>query len=52
MNNFHIYRDGKYDRRANLKAKIDDKANQIKADLYDRFLVIDYYFVNHKWPDR
>lgn len=48
MNNFHVYRDGQYDRKEMIKIKLNDKIDQIKADLYDKLEQIDYYFVHHE----
>jgi len=33
MNNFHVYRDGRYDRKENLKIKARDLAKKTITDL-------------------
>lgn len=33
MDNFHVYRDGKYDRKENLKIKLRDFTEKTIADL-------------------
>lgn len=38
MNNFHIYRDGKYDRKENLKIKAKDLAEKTLNDLDTWFI--------------
>ena len=38
MENFHVYRDGKYDRKANIKIKAKAAAEKALADLDTWFL--------------
>lgn len=47
MNNFHIYRDGKYDRAANLKLKLDQKIDEIKPIVLEKLEEFDYYWKHH-----
>ncbi|CAB4155502.1 hypothetical protein UFOVP667_7 [uncultured Caudovirales phage] len=48
MNNFHIYRDGQYDRSANIKMKLDAKLDIIRDDISEKLIEFDYYWRNHK----
>jgi hypothetical protein len=35
LDNFHIYRDGEYDRQANIKMKLNEKKLQLKSSAID-----------------
>lgn len=47
MNDFKIYRDGKYDTKENLKLKAKDKLAEVSGRLWHAIEVVDDYFVNH-----
>lgn len=48
MEHFHVYRDGQYDRRENIKIKLNDKIDLVKTIAATKLEEIDYYFVHHK----
>lgn len=50
MNNFHVYRDGHYDRKENIKIKLQEKIDLIKADFAGKLETVDYYFTHHQMP--
>lgn len=47
MDHFHVYRDGQYDRRENLKIKINDQIEVLNDKIAQALNTIDDFFVNH-----
>lgn len=48
MGNFKIYKDGKYDTKANIALKLQQRIDNFNKRAARRLEEIDYYFVHHE----